>query len=1126
MGIARNLRTVAALMHPFRQVSWLTQGLVVCGALLFATSGTAQAQATAMLLSPANGATITTSPVTFSWASATGAQAYYLYVGTAVGLKDVVDSGETTATSLIEAALPSGTTLYVRLYTKQPGGWVYTDTTFTTGTLAAVLTQPANGAKITSSPVTFMWAPVRGALAYYLYVGAVVGLKDVVNSGETTATSLVETGLPSGKTLYVRLYTKQSGGWVYTDTTITTGPLAALLTSPANGATIPTSPVTFSWAAASGALTYYLYVGTAVGLKDVVNSGETTATSLVEGALPSGRTLYARLNTKLPSGWVYTDSTFTTGANAAFLISPTSGASATASPVTFRWAPANGAAAYYLYVGTAVGLKDVVNSGATTATSLVEAGLPSGKTLYARLYTQQGSGWVWTDSTFTTAPLAATLKSPANGATVNTSPVTFSWTPVNGATSYYLYVGTAAGLKDVVNSGATTATALTEAGLPSNATLYVRLYTLQSGDWVYTDSTLATQSLAATLPRPVNFSAIAAGPITLTWAPVTGAQAYMLRVGTAPGLSDVVDSGPTTSTSLVATLPTDETLYARLWTQQPTGWVYTDSTFSTGTGAAVLTTPSAGAPITAPYAQFSWTPVHDALAYYLYVGTAMGLKDLVDSGETQATSLVETGIPAGATVYVRLYTKHASGWVYNDSTFVTPATAASRAAADPSHAYFTTPVNGQVGTGQSVSFAWTAVPGAIGYELQLGTTVGGSDLFASGVITSLSTQVSNLQAQGVVYARVHALLPGDTIPPPAGHWSRGSALAFRVDANISGAPISYPLAGTVAAANLPVQWVPDPIALAYRVRVGTTPDGSDVDDSGPILVDRRFVPYATSGSTLYLTLDTVYLTRIVSRTIPFIAGTGSPAESDLLAVASALTGEVRLMADPDNQPYAGTRLDSVAQSDLVGSVDCTAFTTALLEALLDARVSFTARARGVCMSENDYDCHAVPEVYGPTSERWIALDPTFGFLPLRADGSNASVDDISAAARASTWSALQFNFVTSAGSGYANAYYLDYPLMFVDLESTPGEAQVAPVQDLTPYFAAVGQSVTSYYYASYALQCAAGYTSASVNQDGTIARYPCDATTGFSHVFVAANLSAVPGDASLAGIWRARRFIF
>src|SRR4051794_22748031 len=68
------------------------------------------------------------------------------------------------------------------------------------------------------------------------------------------------------------------------------------------------------------------------------------------------------------------------------------------------------------------------------------------------------------------------LTFPADGATdVDTTSQPFQWTQVADAEAYYLYVGTTAGAKDLVNTGEVQYTARTITGLPYSTTLYATI---------------------------------------------------------------------------------------------------------------------------------------------------------------------------------------------------------------------------------------------------------------------------------------------------------------------------------------------------------------------------------------------------------------------------------------------------------------------------------------------------------------------------------------------------------------------------------------------------------------------------------------------------------------------------
>ena len=117
--------------------------------------------------------------------------------------------------------------------------------------------------------------------------------------------------LPGGQTVYARIWVKVAGVWRYTDSSFTTAAFTATLTNPANGATNVNTTLTVQWTTVLNAQAYYLYVGSTVGAKDLVDSREIQQTSRLV-TLPGGQTVYARIWVKVGGAWRYTDSTFTT----------------------------------------------------------------------------------------------------------------------------------------------------------------------------------------------------------------------------------------------------------------------------------------------------------------------------------------------------------------------------------------------------------------------------------------------------------------------------------------------------------------------------------------------------------------------------------------------------------------------------------------------------------------------------------------------------------------------------------------------------------------------------------------------------------------------------------------------
>ncbi len=183
----------------------------------------------------------------------------------------------------------------------------------------AVMTSPSNGSTFSSTTVTFQWTNV-GAPEYWLQIGTSTGASNLFNQSTGNSTSASVTGLPSdGRTVYARLWTKIAGSWTgnYNDYIYTayrgTTEQKAVMTSPSNGSTFSTTTVTFQWTN-TGASEYWLQIGTSTGASNLFNQSTGNSTSATVTGLPSdGRTVYARLWTKIAGSWTgnYNDYTYT-----------------------------------------------------------------------------------------------------------------------------------------------------------------------------------------------------------------------------------------------------------------------------------------------------------------------------------------------------------------------------------------------------------------------------------------------------------------------------------------------------------------------------------------------------------------------------------------------------------------------------------------------------------------------------------------------------------------------------------------------------------------------------------------------------------------------------------------------
>lgn len=424
---------------------------------------------------------------------------------------------------------------------------------------------------------------------------------------------------------------------------------------------------------------------------------------------------------------------------------------------------------------------------------------------------------------------------------------------------------------------------------------------------------------------------------------------------------------------------------------------------------------------------------------------------------------------------------------------------------------------------------WTAANNARGYELQIGTTLGGSDVFDSGVITTTSVAMPPLPAGVVLYARVRAVLNGWADAVPSGHWPRGSYTRFRTDDQTEASTITNVTSNGALAAGTPLEWNASPLAVGYQLKIETMslPLGLTLGvegvPSGVIHATHALIVTPFSA-TVTVTLDTIYLTRTVSSQLTFVLTGGTLSFEERYQLAKELTGDVRSMADRDNQPYGLTALDAIVNRLGFSAADCGDFETTLLQLIGESNVGLNARPLDVELEV--FDTHTLVEVLDNLSDRWVTLDPTFGLITLDSNGLPATSAEISTAARDQNWPALTFEYLTPAGTLYTNDYYIDYPLLFIDIELPDGSGLVqGPPTTLAPYFDALPLPVSGAQ-SAYALQCAPGFDSATAQLNAMTQTMPCigpDRLTGISWAYT---IQPISGNASAAAAWQLRRFVF
>ena len=232
-------------------------------------------------------------------------------------------------------------------------------------------------------------------------------------------------------------------------------PMPPVPFSPVYSSLLQTSEVTFSWGAAQNATDYMvIYTGPVNG-----ESAWSSAQSVPINGFTNGEyqwQVFARnsFGVSEPSEvWTFT---VALPPNAPELVSPINSASLNSNYVTFRWNEAYNAIEYYLeYSGASNGA-----SGWFTGTAWGQNDLPYGSYTWRVKSRNAGGESSWSATgTFVLvgAPSAPVLSSPANGTSSMNQSVTFSWSPISGASEYYAELSGPANF----NTGWTSSTSFT-----------------------------------------------------------------------------------------------------------------------------------------------------------------------------------------------------------------------------------------------------------------------------------------------------------------------------------------------------------------------------------------------------------------------------------------------------------------------------------------------------------------------------------------------------------------------------------------------------------------------------------------------------------------------------------------
>jgi len=204
------------------------------------------------------------------------------------------------------------------------------------------------------------------------------------------------------------------------------------------------------------------------------------------------------------------------------IYSPVSQSTLAGNSVTFWWAGYPGATAYWLDIGPSYGGNTYLQSGPLPASqyALTANSLPSdGSPVYATWWYLLGGSWSYIEYQYTAFGASSqkgVITSPTPSTTLTGSSVTFTWTAGAGATAYWIDAGsTPGGTQYFQSTNLGNVLTTTVSGLPTNgSTVYVTLYSLVNGQWLYNQYIYTAYSLVA---QTTTYGGVGSEPIALTF---------------------------------------------------------------------------------------------------------------------------------------------------------------------------------------------------------------------------------------------------------------------------------------------------------------------------------------------------------------------------------------------------------------------------------------------------------------------------------------------------------------------------------------------------------------------------------------------------------------------------------
>ncbi len=647
------------------------------------------------------------------------------------------------------------------------------------------LTEPLNSATNVSINTDLSWNPIANADGYRLTVGTTTGAVDIMNGVDVNNATTFEltNDLPEDTDIFVSIvpYNEEGNATSCTEESFRTEiipvpPACTNLLSPSNGTTGVPIDTDITWNAVNGATGYLVMVGNTQGGIEVANSidvGINTSYTFTD-LLQQNRTHYVTIipYNAIGDATGCIEESFRTGTSSltnppacTTLSTPLSNAADVPVATDITWNVAANTTGYRISVGTSSGANDIYMDDVGNVTTLnLSDNLPENTEIFVLItpYNTFGDAMGCVAESFTTLnnialPDCTTLNSPLNNETDVSVGSNITWNAATGATGYRLSIGTTSAGSELFTGDIGNILIYDPSiNFEENTTIFITIvpYNLD-GDAVgcaeekFTTENIVNLPSCTLLNSPLNTETNVSVSTAINWDAVTTATGYRLSVGTSSGMADIFsgDMANVLTYTPIGAFDENATIFVTVTPYNADGATTgcTEESFTTENSINLpdctnMNSPLADALNVPVGSSLSWNSANGATGYRLSIGTSSGGSEVFTGDVGNSLSFnPSSAFEENTILFVNIIPYNEAGDAIGcaEESFMTEDTITV-----PDCTTLSSPQANETNVPLATAISWNEVNNATGYNLSIGTSSGGLEIF-SGDLGSVLSYVPN-----------------------------------------------------------------------------------------------------------------------------------------------------------------------------------------------------------------------------------------------------------------------------------------------------------------------------------------------------------------------------------------------